>query len=363
MRPKLEEIPKLSDGEEERAISLHRKAIFINASDSSVVPLDEFFQLLKQGMVTAINYTLDRTLGELTLRDILINISCLYDTCDEYCDMYRMGLSVKDIKKAKEEGKVALIPGIQNPQCIEVGEFKTTEGLRLLRILHRVGVRILELTYEHKNSIGDGGSEKTDCGLSKYGIRVVEEMNKLGMVIDLAHVGHATSMETIELSKDPVIISHSCTRAISHHPRCKTDEAIKAMAEKGGVIGIVAKTHYLKPQLKAKYDRGSIWVDYMNHVNHVVDLVGVDHVGIGLDITYPLERPREEFARFLSTFPLFKPYDADMGYRKLQVEGLDSIPTYPNITRALVAQEYSDEEIFKILGKNFLRVFEKVWKK
>jgi membrane dipeptidase len=353
---------KMSSEEEQRAEDLHKKAIFIDALGGEPLYPQNFQILMKSGLSAlrthSINLATDKNFIPRTFSDTVISISNLFDHCDKYSDMYIIALSVEDIKKAKDTGKIAIILGTQWADFL-----KGVEDLKLLSVLYRLGLRILQIAYSERNLIGDGWNERGNCGLSNYGIKVVDEMNKLGILIDLAHVGDATTMDTIEFSNQPVIFSHSTCRSISHHPRGKSDEAIKAMAEKGGVIGIVAKNHYLTYQTGKNYIRYDI-NKYLDHIDYVVNIVGIDHVGIGLDIYYPIIRTKEEFEDLVKrkNSP-FNPYNVEMNYQKLQVEGLDCIEDYPNITRGLVIRGYSDQEIIKILGGNFLRVYENVWKK
>ncbi|MEM2896437.1 MAG: membrane dipeptidase [Candidatus Bathyarchaeia archaeon] len=241
--------------------------------------------------------------------------------------------------KAKNEGKVAIFLGFQSIDPLE-------GNLAFLRVYHKLGVRIIQPTYHFKTIVGDGCAERTDCGLSLFGIDLIEKMNKLGMLIDLAHVGKKTGLEIIEVSKDPVIFSHSNARTLVDTYQNKTDEEIKAAAEKGGVIGISLLPRLLgnKPNLSIN--------DLMNHIDYAVNLVGAKHVGIGTDfIEGQAENP--EMKRLL-----------------LQIDGeiyrypkdMDTITKFSSITKALVARGYSDDEIKKILGENFMRVFKRVFK-
>jgi microsomal dipeptidase-like Zn-dependent dipeptidase len=271
--------------------------------------------------------------------------------------------SVEDIRKAKTNGKVGVIYGTQDAQFLEDPSW--------VAVFHKLGFRICQLTYQGRNLIGDGCGERHPSGLSKHGVRVVEEMNRVGVVVDLAHVGTPTTLDAIEVSKNPVILSHTTVRALTLPTvvRSKTDEDIKAMAEKGGVIGISPKSNWLKPKgAKA----GTTFEDYMDHIDYVVDLVGIDHIGIGLDVHNG--RPHGGYVTpdgiYTGAYSgpggpypeigIMTPGDPP---ENLHAKGLN--PPYPqvlNITKAAVARGYSDQEIEKILGGNFLRVFEKVWK-
>lgn len=337
---------ELGKEEEQRVLEIQRKAIIVNAMEStySVHPQimfsNEYFQKLKSVGITC-GIVTDAHAPTHNFIETIKRMCVSYGYIDQ--NKISMATTVEDIKRAKEEGKVALVRGFQNATPIEY-------DLDLLTVFHRLGVRVIGLMYNERNLLGDGCEEKTDCGLSKFGTQAVEEMNKLGILIDLSHVGYRSSMDAMETSKDPVIFSHSNARALSDHYRNITDEQIKALAEKDGVMGIAVFTP-LVGKINSNIE------NYLDHIDYVVKLVGVDHVGIGLDFIEGLTR--EEFEALKSRPELA------LLLRGLELETVSiirSITEFTNITRGLVARGYSDEEIQKILGGNFLRVFEKVWR-
>ena len=190
-------------------------------------------------------------------------------------------------------------------------------------------------------------------------------MNRLGILIDLSHVGHQTTMDAMELSKDPVAFTHTNVRALHDFCRCKTDEEIKALAEKDGVMGIVALSKFVRPRDPQGYFVPATMDNYMEHVDYVVKLVGASYVGIGTDIdefrtTEEYEQGKLNVQGTLNT-ELRSQKDAFIR-EKYYVDGLPSIAKSLNVTRGLVSRGYSDQEIEKILGGNFLRLFERVWK-
>ncbi|MEM3060848.1 MAG: dipeptidase [Candidatus Bathyarchaeia archaeon] len=320
---------------EERALSIHKEAIIIDALNVSVMD-EDYFQKMKEGGITAINYTVA---ARRNLSETIKRLVALQEIIEENNDKAFLATKAEDVLKAKNEGKVAIFLGFQSIDPLE-------GNLAFLRVYHKLGVRIIQPTYHFKTIVGDGCAERTDCGLSLFGIDLIEKMNKLGMLIDLAHVGKKTGLEIIEVSKDPVIFSHSNARTLVDTYQNKTDEEIKAAAEKGGVIGISLLPRLLgnKPNLSIN--------DLMNHIDYAVNLVGAKHVGIGTDfIEGQAENP--EMKRLL-----------------LQIDGeiyrypkdMDTITKFSSITKALVARGYSDDEIKKILGENFMRVFKRVFK-
>lgn len=346
---------ELSKEEEARALAIHRKAIFINALDDSPMingspsyMLNGFMSELKKEGVTALHETIASASGNWDMPQTIRAIGEWYDVFDQGHDKILLATTAADIKKAKREGKIAVILGFQHAPI--------EDKLYLLKIYHRLGLRVMEIVYSEKNNIGDGCNERTNCGLSNFGLRVVEEMNRLGILIDLSHVGDRTTMEAIELSKDPCCFTHSNPRALCNKARNKTDEQIKALAEKGGVMGLTFFTHLIRDDKLPTF-----FGDYVDFIEYVVDLVGVDHVGTGLDVAYGVTVEHPVYKRLLTKYAS---HYVEIGYT--QAERLNWYMSEENrwfdITRGLVSRGYSDQEIEKILGLNFLRLFERVWR-
>jgi membrane dipeptidase len=189
-----------------------------------------------------------------------------------------------------------------------------------------------------------------DQGLTPFGEQVVMEINHIGVLIDLSHVGPQTTMETIEQSTAPCAFTHTCAHALFPHVRNKTDEQLHALADKGGVIGIAAYSpfyhHWRRPTLD----------DYLTQIAYMVDLVDINHVGIGLDLVF--DRDPAYHAQVKHRYPEVV---TSFRWDTIYPTELESITRLPNITRGLVHRGYSDQEIAKILGANFLRLFEQVW--
>lgn len=348
---------KLSKTEEEKALELHQKAVIVDGLTLvGRMPSDYgWVKTMKNSGVTASNLTISGRGGTFkytyNFRSTVETIFKWYDLLERASEFVASSFATttKDILKAKDAKTHVLILGFQQADPIE-------DDLYLLSILYRLGARIMQLTYNERNLIGDGCTERTDCGLSKFGLQVVEEMNRLGMVIDLSHCGHMTAMETIEHSKDPVSFNHVGMRSICDNVRNKTDEEMKTLAEKDGVVGVIAWS----PCTQVKKGIRPTVVDYLTHIDYAVNLVGVDHVGIGLDLNYGVITMEDEWERFRRKYPnVCGPWTA---YTR-RVEGLETISRLINITRGLVAKGYSDQEINKILGGNFLKLFKKVWGK
>ena len=218
-----------------------------------------------------------------------------------------------------------------------------------------LGQRESQLTYNFKNGLGSGAFEPSDAGLTEFGRRIVERMNAVGMVVDVGHGGDRTILDACAASTKPVIISHGNCRALHPgYPRCVTDDAIRALARTGGVIGI----NFISFMVKAK--EPTTVDDVIDHIDHVRDLVGIEHVGIGSD--FGLESndhvtDRDEFRRFMAA--------ADPRYRvhaREAVQDLDHPLRFFTLTDALIRRRYTNEQIKLVIGGNFQRVLSSVWR-
>lgn len=257
----------------------------------------------------------------------------------------------EDIVEAKRLGKRCFYlttNGVPLPM-----EFHNTAAeMRLIRWYFQLGVRMMHLTYNRRNPIGDGCAEPNDGGLSDFGREVVREMNRVGMIVDGAHSSLRTCLDAAACSDKPVVISHATCRALHEHCRGKTDEVIKAVADTGGYIGICCIPRFLG-------GRGDI-TTFLDHIDHAVRLVGADHVTIGTDKSVPMpdtgtiERPKRR-QRFEAFWPPGSQDDAGQWTKPEQIKSMHWT-NYPLFTVGMVQRGYSDEDIMKILGGNVLRV-------
>ena len=248
-----------------------------------------------------------------------------------------------DIDEAKSKGKVGIILGLQGASPIG-------EDLNLLLVFRKLGLRILGLAYQRRNIFADGCGEPKDSGLSKLGEKLVSEANRLGILIDLSHAGRKAAMEATELSRDPVIFSHSNVKALCNHARNADDEQIKALSERGGLIGLAAYGPLLRGNARATMK------DFFDHIDYVVKLVGVNHVGLGLDLYPPT--PQEFWAEFRRRVPEIAgsyPFETTL-------EGLNGPAEWVTIAKGLEERGYSEDDIRKILGQNAARIFREVWR-
>lgn len=269
---------------------------------------------------------------------------------DKHANKVLLATKGEDIERAKKEGKFSVILGSQNAEIIG-------DDLDLLTIYQKLGVRIIQLTYDRQNLLGEGSGERTDGGLTHFGLEVIEEMNRLRILIDVSHCRDQVTLDAIKYSKVPVVASHANARAVVAIPRNKSDEQIKALADKGGVIGLCAWS----PVAEVRRNSRPSIEDLLTIGDYVVNLVGVDHLGIGLDLMpFAQERPFEEWAQ---KHPSFRPKGGWYERNVLTNErGIDDVTKLVEIAGGLVARGYSDLDIQKILGLNFLRVFKEVWR-
>lgn len=355
---------------EEEALALHRESIVIDAL--TVVKLNkEYARNAKAGGLTAASYTMHTSgdplpyptetyitytsvdAGEVNF-GLVESLRLIHDNTYLFNEVYKDTFSgpttsAKQIEQCKEEGKIAWIMEFQNSTSIE-------GALWLLPIFYKLGLRVMQLTYNQQNLIGHGAYERVDAGLSEFGVKVVEKMNELGMLIDASHCGDKTTLDAIEISKDPIALTHCCCRALYDHRRNKTDEIMKALTEKGGVMGINAFPIFVDSKV-------TTIENWANHIDHAVNVMGVDHVGIGLDLNdgLTIKDMPPQYIHYAPKWVIEGALDKSppANYPK----GIEHVQDLPNITKELVRRgNYTKEEIKKILGENFLRLYRKVWR-
>ncbi|MDE7010843.1 MAG: dipeptidase [Oscillospiraceae bacterium] len=257
--------------------------------------------------------------------------------------------STADIRRCKAEGLKAGI--VTSQEAAGYGK-----DLELLELLWRFGLRVQQLSYNNQNLIGAGCMEPNGgAGLSKFGIRFVERCNELGIVVDTGHCGYHTTMDACRYSRQPVVATHTGAERLYLHERCKSDEELRAIAGTGGVVGIFAMPWFI-----AEDPDNTTVEHFLDHIEYVAELVGVDHVGIGTDWPMPQTKwSAKVFKKYVAPSMGFAPGN---GPSTEWVHGLKDYRSFLNVTRGLVARGRSDEDIRKILGENWLRVFDEVWK-
>jgi membrane dipeptidase len=363
----------------QRALQIHRRAIVIDTHNDVTTPManDDFdlsgtpprpyrtnIERMKKGGLTAEFFSLYVKPWYVehggSARRTLDMIDSVYRAVERHPKDLMIATSVADIRRAKRQGKIAALMGIEGGHAIE-------DSLAALREFYRLGVRYMTLTWNNTNNWADAGrGEKKHNGLSDFGKEVVREMNRLGMLIDVSHVSDKTMSDALDVSKAPIIASHSSARALSNVARNIPDDLLRRIAKNGGVVqvnfySVFVDTDTVSPQsaerdrrLKAQQDaidekykddpeRRAEESDKLeaanplpplpiskliDHIDHIVKVAGIDHVGIGADFDGANDMP----------------------------EGAQDVSMLPNITYELVKRGYSERDIRKILGENLLRV-------
>ena len=331
----------------ERATALYDGAIVIDGLNVSNWDSPAVYASLQEGRLTAISATLATWEGFQETMDYVAGWLRRFRERDDIVQVK----STEDIRQAKRSGRTGVILSFQNASPIE-------NDLDRLALFHALGVKVIQLTYHERNLLGNGCFERRDDGLSNFGVGAVREMNRLGILIDLSHVGDRTTLEAIEVSEKPVTVTHANARDFYDHPRNKQDEALKRLAAKGGVVGTTPFCNFLPKRFESTLE------DYIDAVDDMVQRVGIDHVAVGTDNTQdqPLSFWRyitsQQGTGYPSTFS-----DTSMDYVNLsfQPKGLEGPHEFPNLAEALLNRGYSDEDTLKILGGNWMRIFEEVW--
>jgi membrane dipeptidase len=300
--------------------------------------------------LTALNVTVSADQFEATVD----NIALWTGEAARYPQLLSIVRRHDDIARAKKDGTLGLILGFQNTEMLE-------RDLSRLDTFRQLGVLVIQLTYNIRNLIGDGCLEPGDAGLSEFGRQAVAKMNALGIAIDLSHCGTRTTATAIEASTRPPLITHSGCRAVYRHPRSKEDRELKAMADKGGVLGI-----YLMPFLGGAPGPGqaSTGDAVIRHIEHALKVCGQDHVGIGSDMSVS---PIEESPEYLKAERAFAAGRARGGIqapdedRPLFVPDLNQPRRLELIAERLAARGHSSAVIEKVIGGNFHRVFKEIW--
>lgn len=239
----------------------------------------------------------------------------------EKSDRIKLILSGDDIDEAKNKNKLGALLSIEGGEAIE-------GDLSLLRMFYRLGVRAMTLTWSLRNDLGDGILGSDNYGITAFGKDVIKEMNRLGMIVDVSHINERGFWDVIDICEKPLIASHSDCKALCNHPRNLSDEQIKAIADKGGVIGINFCPNFLRDDGNASVE------DVLDHIEHIVNLVGVEHVGFGSDFD---------------------------GIEKTPF-GLDDASCFPKILDGLKKKGFKDDEIDLISHGNFERLIKEILK-
>jgi membrane dipeptidase len=284
------------------------------------------------------------TLGPNVVDDTLTFLAGWQGFVGRHAHLFSLVGHAADLDRAKSQGKIAVIMGIQNSEHFQ----KPGDVKRFFQL----GQRCSQLTYNTQNLLGGGSTDRVDGGVSDWGAEVIREMNEVGMLVDVSHCGDRTTLDAIELSPKPIAITHSNCRALNNHPRLKTNEAIRKLAAKGGVMGITGVRMFVRGTEPTTVEH------IVDHIDHVVKLVGIEHVGIGSDSDLEgyddmaADQRKELLAMYKSSYAFRE---------KLDTDGFDHPRKVYDLAEALIRRGYSDENITAILGGNFRRLLGATW--
>jgi membrane dipeptidase len=302
---------------------------------------DEVFTALREAGYSGIVESLDRD----SLQTAIDQLVMWRRRVKEHSEQLLLALSAADFERARESGRTAVLMNFQDATMLE-GDKNNVEAL------HALGMRSFQLTYNFRNLLGDGCLERTNAGLSDFGVEIVEQMNQVGVMVDLSHCGRQTTLDGIELSAKPVAMTHTICNAVREHPRAKTDEALKACADKGGVTGICAIGYFIGPD-----PGGETTIEnYADHIEHAVAVAGHEHVGVSSDFPPQGISPwatREEW--YEPRLEWFKPsYEVRW---PPWIPELDSTDRFRNVLKVLERRGWKERQLELLLGQNWLRLF------
>jgi membrane dipeptidase len=286
------------------------------------------FQRLKDSGITIFHPAVGYTTGDICT-DSLRDVTQWNTFIAGHARQFLRVDGPADLERVKAQGKIGIVIGQQNS-----AHFRCVEDVDRF---HGLGQRVSQLTY-CRNRIGGGSSDPRDEGLTAYGARIVQRMNQVGMAVDISHCGDRTTLDAIEASRKPVLVTHSnCRALVSNSRRCKTDEAIRRVAARGGVMGVTMVRFFVRAAGPATIE------DVLDHIDHVAKLAGVEHAGVGSDVDLD--------GRDIRVHPK----------RKSDLDGIDYAKKVYDLTEGLVRRHYSSRNIELILGRNFQRALCEIW--
>jgi membrane dipeptidase len=345
------------------AADVYRRSIVIdglgglgNSMAEDGQPLaDRYIEDARASGVTCIHRTIlpvGSTPPDTAFAQAVIGINEQEREIDRHPDVLCRIRTVADIRAAKAAGKTGLIYGFQDGVAFET-------DLSRIDDLHRLGLRIVQPTYNRRNLIGDGCLEPANAGLSKTGVEAIAKLNEAGILVDLSHCGRQTAADAIKASTRPVAFTHTGCAALNDHPRNRTDAELRAVAEKGGVCGI-----YFMPFLSE--GRQPTADDVIRHLEHMLEVAGEDHVSLGTDgglsaetLTPEFKERHASFVRQRRAAGIGAPGETETGY--LFANELNSPRRFETLASMVSTRGHSDARIEKLLGANLVRVFDDTW--
>jgi membrane dipeptidase len=274
-------------------------------------------------------------LPEGALRRAVQLVDALYEEIEDCGDEIALADSRADVERINGEGRIAALLAFEGAEPFG-------QDLAALRLFHRLGLRMVSFAWMRRTAFGDGTWENDSRGgLTRLGRQAVRELNRLGMIVDVSHASDQTTWDILECTTQPVVASHSNARAVQDHPRNLTDEMITAIAASGGLVGAVAVAGYIA-------DRDASVARWVDHIDHIVELIGIDHVGIGCDFYEEIQAMGAAH-----DIPAWSPAS---GLGSLAVEGMRTWADLPELTAELLRRGYTEDDLRKIYRQNFARV-------
>ena len=339
LKPRITTVPAVSA----KALSLFEDSLVWDnllpwGSAGNIEFIDELLPRFKQ---VGLNYASLSLAARGGIEDTVRHIANVRRHIEERSDWLVLASSVADIRKAQAAGKLAVNFDFQD-------SLPFAESLEMIALYYDLGVRQVGLAYNQRNRVGDGCAEISDAGLSRYGVEVVREMNRVGMIVDGSHVGYKTTMDAMAVCEGPFVFSHSNPYALKPHYRSVKDDQIKACADTGGIIGINGVGYWVG-DIDAPTEAIFRCLDY------TVELVGAEHVGLGFDYIHDLETLMDG----IRSQPLVWPPHEGEHMVKHNYAGTEQMV---ELVQMMIDHGYPDNAILGILGENWARVCEQVWR-
>jgi membrane dipeptidase len=329
------------------AIALHAESIVIDAVCPLVMDDPRYLEWYREGGVTALAPTVG---GWENARITLSRIAAWHRVLREREDL-QLVRTAAQIEGAKQGNRLGMYFHLQGTDPIE-------DNLDLIDLYKALGVGVIQLTYNVRNRVGDGCEERADAGLSRFGLKLVERLNKARVIVDCSHTGERTSLEAIECSSAPVILSHSNSASVHPSPRNASHDLIAAVARSGGVIGVVGFPAMVADSRSPSLDQ------LIAHIDAIVECVGIDHVGLGLDYYWGQAGVASDEAALKSYDEAIRTGRWSSAYPPPPHHypaGIATPRSLSNLTTSLLKRGYSDGHVRKVLGENWLRIMRAVW--